>query len=337
MPEKQRGRNVTRNDVAKLAGVSPAVVSYVINNSKFVSDERRKAVLDAIAELDYHPNVMARGLKTNRTQQIAFICDNLRNDWLEIAEKLLFERGYYVSHCYSREDDSFLQMVLNRRFDGIFMMSNLYSTEQLNFLADNGIPIVLYKTRPYGALRPNIVTVAPDYADAVRKSVHYLAMKGHRRIGLIPPIRYKTDGLRGDDFRMCAYREAIEQNGLPLRDEYVCVTTETEEAIQASVFNMLVSGKPELRPTALVVGNDYLAVELMQYIKKLGLRIPEDVAITGVDNTFLASIVSPTLTSIDFSKEGFSRAMVDALVRLIDGEKPEDLFTEVSMVVRDSA
>ena len=100
--EKSMGKNATRNDVAKLAGVSPAVVSYVINKTKFVSEEKTQAVLDAIKELNYQPNLYARSLKTNRSMQIAFVCDNLRNDWLEIAEKKLDKLGYNVSHCYSR-------------------------------------------------------------------------------------------------------------------------------------------------------------------------------------------------------------------------------------------
>ena len=92
--EKSMGKNATRNDVAKLAGVSPAVVSYVINKTKFVSEEKTQAVLDAIKELNYQPNLYARSLKTNRSMQIAFVCDNLRNDWLEIAEKKLDKLGY---------------------------------------------------------------------------------------------------------------------------------------------------------------------------------------------------------------------------------------------------
>ena len=105
--EKSMGKNATRNDVAKLAGVSPAVVSYVINKTKFVSEEKTQAVLDAIKELNYQPNLYARSLKTNRSMQIAFVCDNLRNDWLEIAEKKLDKLGYNVSHCYSRDGDEF--------------------------------------------------------------------------------------------------------------------------------------------------------------------------------------------------------------------------------------
>ena len=88
------GKKITRNDVAKLAGVSPALVSYVMNQTKPVSEEKTLAVKRAIEELQYRPNLHARGLKTNRSMQIAFVCDNLRNDWLEIAEKGFFDKGY---------------------------------------------------------------------------------------------------------------------------------------------------------------------------------------------------------------------------------------------------
>ena len=136
------GKNATRNDVAKLAGVSPAVVSYVINKTKFVSEEKTQAVLDAIKELNYQPNLYARSLKTNRSMQIAFVCDNLRNDWLEIAEKKLDKLGYNVSHCYSRDGDDFIQSLISGRYDAVFMLSNRYKAVQLNRIAEAGIPVV---------------------------------------------------------------------------------------------------------------------------------------------------------------------------------------------------
>lgn len=106
------GKKITRNDVAKLAGVSPAVVSYVLNHTKTVSEEKTLAVKRAIEELNYTPNLYARSLKTNKSMQIAFVCDNLRNDWLEIAEKKFMTKGYFVSHCYSRDSDDFIKALI---------------------------------------------------------------------------------------------------------------------------------------------------------------------------------------------------------------------------------
>ena len=235
----QSKKRVTRNDVARLAGVSPAVVSYVINNSKFVSEEKVRAVKAAIEELQYRPNMQARGLKTNRSMQIAFVCDNLMNYWLEGAENRLFQQGYYVSHCYSRGGDDFIEMLIARQFDGVFMMSNGYSTSQLNRLAEMGIPVVLYKTRTYGKLDPLVVTVAPDYKDGVVKSVNYLVMKGHTRIAMIPPPRYKIRGHLDDGFRLSAYADTLRQNGIESRGDLICSDTESDEAMNAGVMNML--------------------------------------------------------------------------------------------------
>ncbi len=327
----------TRDDVAKEAGVSSAVVSYVLNDTKFVSDEKRKAVLNAVKKLNYYPNQLARGLKTMKSNQIAFVADNFRNDWLSELENILSEKGYYVSMCYTREDDGFVDMLLKRQYEGIFMMSNLLSTQQLNTFAENGVPIILYRTRNYGVLNSRIVTVAPDYADGVRMSVDYLALKGHKRIGLIPPIRYKTKGITGDDFRVKAYVEAMQKHGLPLEESLICTNTLTLDTILDSVFNMITSQGALTRPSAFVVGNDFLAAQIMQQIKQMGLKTPDDIAITGTDNTDIAKITSPQLTTVDFSKTEFAQKVADKMLKLIHGETPVGEYLKVSLVIRDSA
>jgi DNA-binding LacI/PurR family transcriptional regulator len=320
--------------VAKKAGVSPAVVSYVINKSNYVSEEKRKAVLNVIEELGYYPNLQARGLKTNKSFQIAFICDNIDNVWMAEIEALLFAKGYYVSVIYSRKDDNLLRMLVQRQYEGIFMMTNVFTTEQLNGLAKRGIHIVLYKTRNYGTLAKNIVTVAPDYYDGVKKSVDYLAQKGHTRIALIPPIKYITQGVRGDDFRVRAYVEALEKNRLNVDEKLVCTATDTVELIADSVSDML--NRSISRPTGFVVGNDYLAAQIMQVIKKQGLKIPDDAAVIGADNTNIAPILSPALTSIDFSKKEFAQKTAETLLALIDGNEMPGEYLKVNLVVRES-
>lgn len=328
-------KKITRNDVAKLAGVSPAVVSYVINQTKFVSEEKTLAVKKAIEELHYRPNLYARSLKTNKSMQVAFVCDNLRNNWLDIAEKMFFDKGYFVSHCYSRDGEDFIQMLIEGRFDGVFMLSNRYTASQLNEIAKAGIPIVLYKTRDYSFLEPNIVTVAPDIYGGITKAVNYLIARGHKKIILAPPLRYNMNLKKG--FRERAYKEALEDNGLTYEEELVCRDTASVEAIFSKIFDLIFSGKPAGRPTAIVAGDDYLAGNIMQYLKKLGLRVPEDMAVVGMDNTYLSEILSPPLSSVDFSKEEFSRHLVDTMLKLIGGEPVKDQLIGVSLAVRESA
>ena len=230
-----------------------------------------------------------------------------------------------------------MPMLVERQFDGVFMMSNRFSTAQLNYIANAGIPVVLFKTRNYGKLASNIVTVAPDYYGGMIKSVNYLAMRGHKNIAMIPPVRYRIKGLEDDGFRVSAYIEALKQNGLSFREELICTETKSMDAILSSVFNMLVNSRMDEKPTAFITGNDYEAVHIMQYIKKMGLKVPQDVAVVGVDNTYLSEVVSPTLTSLDFSKERFSEKLVSTMMSLLEGEIPEDEYIKVSIVMRESA
>ena len=332
-----RRKKATRNDVASLAGVSPAVVSYVINRSKFVSEEKTQAVLKAIEELNYRPNENARSLKTGQFQRIAFVCDNLRNDWLEIPEKLFFDKGYTVSHVYSRDGDDFIIRLITGQYDGIFMLSNRYSSEQLNRIAREGIPIVLYKTREYQHdLEENIATVVPDCYDGISKVVNYLLMKGHRRMIFAPPLRYDMTNFEGG-FRERAFLDTLKKAEVPADGTWICRNTETIESLQDDVFQKLLSTSPQERPTAVVTSNDYTAGKLIAYIRKMGLKVPDDLAMTGMDNTYLSEMVSPMLTSLDFSKEEFGKALVDSMLRMIKGERPGDKFIKMTLAIRESA
>ena len=97
-------KRVTRNDVAKLAGVSPAVVSYVMNNSNYVSEEKRTAVLNAVKELNYTPNIFAKSLRTNRSNQIALVGDTLQAELYGELSNRLFEKGYFSTLFFSHKD-----------------------------------------------------------------------------------------------------------------------------------------------------------------------------------------------------------------------------------------
>ena len=131
--------------------------------------------------------------------------------------------------------------------------------------------------------------------------------------------------------------DAMKKNGLSLKEELICTHTESMETICGDVFNMLANSDKDARPTALITGNDYIAVHLIQYIKKLGLRVPDDVAVMGVDNTYLATVVTPQLTTMDFSKEEFSEKLASIMLNLLAGKVPPDEYLKVSIVVRESA
>ena len=106
-------------------------------------------------------------------------------------------KGYFVSHCYSRDSDDFIKALIEGRFDGVFMLSNRYIASQLNSIASAGIPIVLYKTRDYSFLEPNIVKVAPDIYAGITQANSYLIARGHKKIILAPPPPYNMKREKG--------------------------------------------------------------------------------------------------------------------------------------------
>jgi DNA-binding LacI/PurR family transcriptional regulator len=328
-------RPATRDDVAKLAGVSTAVVSYVINESNYVSDEKRAAVLKAVEELQYRPNNTARGLRTGKSRRLAFVCDNIQNELFCEIENLLFEEGYFVSLSFARPVDSFINLLLSREVEGVFMTSNLFSSAQLNKIVENGIPVILYKTRNYTNLDPRIVAVAPNYFDAVKKSVNYLAIKGHKQIALIPPLKYRTDGITGNDFRAKAYVQAMQENNLELNPTLVCTATQTTAAICDSILTMM--SKKESQPTALVVGNDLLAAQIMKYLEKLNINIPREVSIIGADDTEIAELTSPPMTTVGFSRSDLAQKVVEKMFQLLAGDQPAEEYVDVHLIIRESA
>ncbi|MCI8577234.1 MAG: LacI family transcriptional regulator [Lachnospiraceae bacterium] len=331
------GAKVTRNDVAKLAGVSPAVVSYVLNNSNYVSDEKRKAVLEAARVLNYSPNRFAQGLRTNRSFSIALIGDSLQSELFATLAVRLFNMDYYSSLFYAQRSDSFIRRIMSGRFDAVFMTSNGFSSQQLNRIVDGGTPVILYRSRDYEGLSARIVSMAPDFYDGVCQAMRHLVKRGHKKIAYIPPLHYQTQGLGGNDFRIRAYEDMLRANGLPENPAYVCTSTESMSAIETEVTWMMRVLPADQRPTAFLVGEDDIAAQLMQHLRLLDVRIPEEVSVVGWGNVSSARITTPQITTIDAGVEDFAVNIADALRLIASGGQPQARTFPVRLVVRGSA
>jgi len=323
--------------VARLAGVSPAVVSYVLNNSNYVSDEKRKAVLEAARVLNYSPNRFAQGLRTNRSFSIALIGDSLQSELFATLAVRLFNMDYYSSLFYAQRSDSFIRRIMSGRFDAVFMTSNGFSSQQLNRIVDGGTPVILYRSRDYEGLSARIVSMAPDFYDGVCQAMRHLVKRGHKKIAYIPPLHYQTQGLGGNDFRIRAYEDMLRANGLPENPAYVCTSTESMSAIETEVTWMMRVLPADQRPTAFLVGEDDIAAQLMQHLRLLDVRIPEEVSVVGWGNVSSARITTPQITTIDAGVEDFAVNIADALRLIASGGQPQARTFPVRLVVRGSA
>lgn len=330
---------VTRKDVAERAGVSPAVVSYVMNQSNYVSQEKREAVLKAVQELHYTPNYVARSLKTNCTFHFALIGDDVRNEFytelVYYMEEFLYQKGYSISLSSSREEETFLGSLVGRQYDGIFLASNRYSAEQINFLAARVGALVFFQTKKYEDLDSRVVIVSANYYEGTKDAVRYLIGKGHRRIAYIPPYRFHLELPDYQDFRLMGYLDSLRDGGLTADDSLICRDTKDEETVFAFVEGELEKNQ-ENRPTAMLIGNDYLAAQVIQFLKQRKVSVPNDIAVVGMDNTKSSIVCTPTLTTIEVPGQTVACRVSKALTDILGGQRPQSVFVPTRLIVRES-
>jgi DNA-binding LacI/PurR family transcriptional regulator len=303
MPSKKR---VTHLDVAKRAGVSTAVVSYVINNGpRPTSPEVRERVIKAIQELDYHPNAVARGLRARQTNTIGFIV----NDYSPLdvfvspySAKILTgltaqlkSQKYYVLvyPMVIGENLNDVELLLRSgRLDGVVLRLVQDPPETnalLELIAATHVPCVCIE-RP-GAARFGLSSVTYDDRRGAYDATSYLIAKGHRRIGHIcGDLRYSTARARLD-----GYRRALDAHTTSV-DEALIVGDDWDPATaRAGVAQLLARPDP---PTAIFVANDNLAFNVVEELRLRGRRIPDDIAVIGFDDIEMASEFTPPLTTV---------------------------------------
>lgn len=355
----------TRNDVAQLAGVSSAVVSYVLNNSNYVSAEKREAVLKAARELGYQPNFTAQSLKKHGLQQLLFLVDDIRSEILSdisyYMENYAFERGYFLSvaSCTLEKAMNYSKVFQSGQYAGVFIGSNVYTAEEMNHLASKGVVMALYQTRIYENLDPRITIIGCDMMRGAESLVDYLIQKkGHRNIGYISgfgnPTTPAETGPFGDGFRINGFINALRRHGIPVRDDmFYIVNYNQAKQVPAEIgpngekllqfieltresVAALMSAPQERRITAFIASTDRNAAELIIMLNSLGYSVPEDMLVTGMGNTSSSTICQPGITTLDILKEEIARHAVDVLIRKINGEQPENKLFPMQLILRRS-
>ena len=313
---------VTRNDVAKRAGVSPAVVSYVMNNSNYVSDEKRAAVLTAATELGYYPNSLARNLKLGHSNQILLITDDIRNElFSEVAfymEAVAYQKGYSfsISSSSQKEYDKLLDSLNSRQYAGVMIFSSTFPLQEehikkLNHLCITGCNIVLFMfSQTKYEIRPEISLIRTSIRESVSKAVDYLFEKGHMRIGYLgdgDPIAGGESGPFGDGLRINGYLDSLRSHNVVPRKEHIFFLDEFKypslefmniEGVVDAYFSL----PEEDRPTAFFVNSDFLAAKLITRFRHHGIETPAQMEIIGFGNTSSASISYPNLTTVLLDK-----------------------------------
>jgi LacI family transcriptional regulator len=338
-------RRPTQEDVAKLAGVSRATVSYIINNRTGgniqITEETRNLVLDAIKTLDYQPNVQARSLKTQKTNLIAVMVSDLTNPYypflLRGAQEVIHEGGYQtiVFDCNNLADNefTFVKMMLQWRVDGVIMVPFHLRESDIGELSQANIRVVTIHGEIGKAVGND--NIQPEEKKAIFELISHLKNKGHQRIAHLAGSQNTPPGR----IRYRAYREALEKLGLPYDDSLVYYGTFRRREVKALIEENFLSGHNNDIPTALFAANDIMAIEAIRTLKSRGLRIPDDVAVCGFDNIPEGSIIEPSLTTIDQFPQVLGRQAAELLINRLDTDQnrePQIIKSECQLVLRES-
>lgn len=328
---------VTIKDVALVACVSTTTVSHVINKTRFVDAATRARVIQAMDDLGYHPNVLARSLRSGVSKTIGLIVPDAANLFFaEVARKIEdygYEQGYSVILGNSDNDPekqlNYINTLLAKRVDGVIFISTGGDPKELMRFFDNRVPVVV-ADRDVPLELADVVLL--DNEQGGYDATRYLIELGHRKIACITG----PHDLSPSQQRVEGYYRAMGEFNIPVNSAYI---TAGDFQFQGSrdAMERLLGCTP--RPSAVFVFNDMMAIGAMTTIRKAGLSIPADISIVGFDDIELASAVTPSLTTIAQPIAEIARCATDLLIQRLNGSRKEDnqrIILHATLIVRES-
>lgn len=324
-------------DVAKRCGYSKATVSRAYATPESVSERAREKIYAAAKELNYAPNAIARAMVRQRTENISFVINEgqfpaILNPFysliLEAAMQEATNRNYSIfvttsqNMCLPNGE-----IYIKKQMDGVIFAGEV-DRASINEFQKQHIPVALVNN--YSDAKGLLSVTVNHYQGAV-DAVEHLYSRGHKKIGLLSG-RFST---YVSNARMQGYLDVLERHALPQDPNFIVdlnATLEESEQVMADLLNL-----PD-RPTAFFCTNDTIAAGALKAIIRAGLRVPEDIALVGFDDSFISRMAEPELTTIRIDAEQMGRLAAQKLFDLIDGKDVEEKCVELptQLIVRRS-
>lgn len=306
----------TIKDVSRLAGVSTATVSRTFSNPDCVSADTRQSVMEAARILNYQPNAIARSMARQQTEKIAFLICKKRSSILDefyagICNGIMKASNHSEYQLMISTEEDWEDQKRNQ-VDGMILGGDA-AIARISQCRNQGIRIVLVNNEIEGFSLPCVIS---DEEAGVRLAVDHLVDRGHRRIAMMagrfsPYICEK---------RYQGFRKAMREHGLDIPPGYLRTTeTDIKSATEAAIAML----RQENRPTAVFGANDEIATGIMKAAIRLGLRVPEDVAVVGYDDSRVCEAMEPELTSVHIFRTRMGQESAALLLKLLHGEQPE--------------
>jgi len=327
----------TLKEVAQLANVSTATVSNVINNTKFVREEVKKQVYEAMEDLNYRPNEIAKSLRVQQSKLIGILISDISNGFISTVvkgiETTLSEKGYNVLLCSTDSDiekeKEYLNLLMGKRIDGLIISSSAGTGEHYNDLIKAKVPLVFLNRCPDHF--PSNMVMTNNIKGAYMATEHLIS-HSYKKIAVITgPLHFST----GRD-RFIGYQRALDDYGIPFKKEFVFEGNFDIESGYKLTEAIL---KSDLKVEAIFISNNSMALGAYKYIKEKGLKIPQDIAIYGYDDPEWADVVDPPLSGISQPAYELGVYAANNIIKTILGissESREIVYLDPEMKVRAS-
>lgn len=331
-------------DVAKVARVSTATVSAVVNGQDKVEAKTRRRVLAAIKKLHYQPNLYARNLARGRTHLLGLIFSDVVNPFFgELAQSIRLEaqaRGYELSLASTQFSEEGLILAVKRmigmRVMGLAIMTTEMSDQVFEILRNSKTPAVF---EDVGTVSETISNIRIDYEGGILKAMQYLVDLGHKRILFVrstPDTAPQEPPFLSIRLRTEAFMNVAKQfRSEGIESEIVTYPGPGPKAGQLAIHKAL-DNLPSF--TAAIAIADTVALGVLRGLQQRGVRVPDDVSVVGFDNNYLCEYLYPPLTSVDIPRAKLGKMVVECLIKNVENQEPgHELLLETNLVVRDSA
>ncbi|HAS6344492.1 TPA: LacI family DNA-binding transcriptional regulator [Vibrio vulnificus] len=311
----------TIKDVAKLAGVSIATASRVINNAPHTSEAAIVAVKEAMQSLGYRPNANARALVSKSSNTIGVLVNDVSAPFFgtmvkaidtvacEQGKQLLIGSGY---HDANKERNA-IELLINSRCESLVVHSKGMSDQELVSLADE-IPAMVVINRVVKGIESRCIAL--DNHRGSYLATEFLIRSGHKHIGYICSSHNIDDAKD----RLTGYQDALRDNGIEIRDEYIEYGEPDETGGEQAMISIMAKNLPI---TALATYNDYMAAGCLSLLLENGIRIPEEMSLIGFDDGHVARYIYPRLTTVRYPIQVMANEAVKLSLQLANGEVPE--------------
>lgn len=320
-------------DVARQAGVSPSTVSRILNGTARVSDDKRDAVLAAIAQMKFAPNQMAQGLKKGRSMTIGIVVQDISSPFFDESlrgvDDGLKDTGYasviVSGHWNAQEEADRIRLLLARKVDGIILLSGRISDESvLDFSQQR--PIV--STGRLLATK-SAIGFKLDNEYGAYLAVRHLVELGHGRIAFVAGPANNTDAAE----RLTGYQRALREADIAI-DPKLMVEGDFHEASGMLAMNHLFDTQQQF--SAVFAANDLSAYGVRLCLYRKGIRVPDDISLVGFDDLPGSSYTTPPLTTIHQPLYDIGRIATEALLGLINGEAVQAAIPPLELIVRET-